>query len=128
MINKEQETIVNEKEKIIINKENNKREYEETKDLNTQLNKKQKIIDNNSGYDKLLNENDKDNNNDNNTQKAEEPSPKKEKKEKFRRKFGAINKETSELLDNKINEDVVDWLPPEQRDKEYNNMNAEYGY
>ena len=31
MINKEQETIVNEKEKIIINKENNKREYEETK-------------------------------------------------------------------------------------------------
>lgn len=128
MINKKQETIVNEKEKIIINKENNKREYEETKDLNTQLNKKQKIIDNNSGYDKLLNENDKDNNNDNNTQKAEEPSPKKEKKEKFRRKFGAINKETSELLDNKINEDVVDWLPPEQRDKEYNNMNAEYGY
>jgi len=82
----------------------------------------------NSNNDVLLNENKKiDSNSDKNYQ-SKESLPKKEKKEKSKRKFGAVNKETSELLDNQANEDVVDWLPPEQRDKEYNNMNAEYGY
>jgi len=106
----------------------NKRGYDEISKISSssenQENKKQKLEnekDNNSDY----NNNEKNSNKNNNT---EEKISKKEKKEKNKRKFGPINKETSELLDNQIKEDIIDWLPPEQRDKEYNNMNAEYGY
>ncbi|OUM64733.1 hypothetical protein PIROE2DRAFT_8422 [Piromyces sp. E2] len=111
----------------------NKREYNEINDIpDVMETKKQKISEDEveeKNKDKDKNKDD----NENDSKKDDKPkekvhSPKKEKKEKFKRKFGAVNKETSELLDNQVNEDVIDWLPPEQRDKEYNNMNAEYGY
>ncbi|ORY37518.1 hypothetical protein LY90DRAFT_672780 [Neocallimastix californiae] len=131
--------VINENEKSSEKESNeksvnsNKREYSEINEVSTssevQENKKQKVEKGeNNDINDIDDDKTKDKNISNNDNNIEKITQKKEKKEKFKRKFGVVNKETSELLDNKIKEDIIDWLPPEQRDKEYNNMNAEYGY
>jgi len=110
----------------------NKREYSKISETSFEEkdDKRIKINNNDKMYEDINNKEDKANNNKNNANEDNKNGEiiSKEKKEKFKRKFGVVNKEASELLDNQVREDIIDWLPPEQRDKEYNNMNAEYGY